>query len=107
MALESRETSNGLAPELERRHAVRDALIRVRDERDDRVAQLGKRCPLGLIERAKVLVDLLLGHTGILTVGAEGVKGAQPCPRVLTVPAEAGGDAIIGAMGVHLLEAEP
>jgi len=31
---------------------------------DDTVAQLGKRCSLGLLKRAQVLVDLLLGHSG-------------------------------------------
>src|ERR1017187_236316 len=80
MALESRETSNGFAPEPKRRHAVRDALLCVWDDRNDRVAQLGKRCSLGLIKRAEVLVDLFLGHSGIVKVGAEGVKVAQACP---------------------------
>src|ERR1700730_10030863 len=76
MALEGRETSNSLAPELKRRHAVRDALLCVRDDRNDRVAQLSKRCSLGLVKSAEVLVDLVLGHSGILKVGVEGVKGA-------------------------------
>src|ERR1017187_4570655 len=79
MALESRETSNGFAPEPKGRHAVRDALLCVRDDRNDRVAQLGKRCSLGLIESPEVLVDLFLGHSGILKVGTEGVKVAQAC----------------------------
>src|SRR5437899_3127588 len=80
MALESRETGNGFAPELKRRHAVRDALLSVRDDRNDRVAQLGKRGSLGLIKGAEVLVDLLLGHSGILKIGAERVKVAEVCP---------------------------
>ena len=45
-----------------------------RSNRNDRVAQLRKRCSLGLIKSGQVQVDLLLGHIGILKVGAEGVK---------------------------------
>src|SRR5258708_38888991 len=77
MVLESRETSNGFALELKRRHAVRDALLCVREDRNDRVAQMGKRCSLGLIKSAEVLVDLVLGHSRILIVGVEGVKVAH------------------------------
>src|ERR1035437_5872506 len=62
MTLEGRETSNGFALELERRHAVGDALLCVRDDRSDRVPQLGERCSLGLLESAEVLVDLCFGH---------------------------------------------
>src|SRR5947208_5677127 len=80
MVLESGEASNGLAPTLKRRHTVRDALLCVRDDRNDRVAQLGKRCSLGLIKSPEVLVDLFLGHSGILKVDAEGVKEALACP---------------------------
>src|ERR1035438_10760397 len=83
MALESRETSKGLAPQLEGRHAVRDALLCVRDDRKDRVAQLGKRCSLGLIKSAEVLVDLFLRHSCIFNVGAERVKAAQARPRAM------------------------
>src|SRR5664279_5542212 len=45
--------------------------------RPDHVAQLGERCPLGLIKSAEVLVYLSLGHSGILNVGAERVKVAE------------------------------
>jgi hypothetical protein len=77
MVLEGGETRDGFAPEFERRHAVRHALLCVRDDRNDRVAQLGERCPLGLIKSAEVLVDLVLGHSGILKVGGERVKVAR------------------------------
>lgn len=60
MALESGETSDRLASELERRHAVRDALLRLRDDRGDRVAQLHKRRSLGLVRSPEVVVDLFL-----------------------------------------------
>src|ERR1035441_9224287 len=77
MALESRETSNGFALEPERGHAVRHALLCVRDDLDDRVAQLGKRCSLGLTKRAEVLVDFIVGHTGTFKVATRAVKLAQ------------------------------
>jgi hypothetical protein len=77
MALESRETSNGFALEAERGHAVRHALLCVRDDLDDRVAQLGKRCSLGLTKRGEVLVDFIVGHTGTFKVATRAVKLAQ------------------------------
>jgi len=74
MAAGSRETRDRLAAQPERRHPVGDALLDIGDNRNDRVAQLVKRCSPGLIEGRQVLVDLTLGHGWILNVGTRGVK---------------------------------
>gem|GEM_PF-5024147 len=50
------------------------------------MAQLGKRRSRGLIKSGEVLVDLRLGHSGILKDGAKGVKVAKDCPAPATVP---------------------
>jgi hypothetical protein len=64
VVLESSEASNRFAPQLKRRHAVREALLCFRNDREDRVAQLGECCSLGFVKRVEVLVDVFVGHIG-------------------------------------------
>src|SRR5450759_229180 len=65
MVLEGGKPGDGFPAKLERRHAIRDALFGIRDNRHDGLAQLRKRAPLGLVERGEILVDLVPDHGGI------------------------------------------
>src|SRR5262249_38247254 len=58
MVLERGEPSHRLTPDLESREAVGNALLRVRDYFQDRLAQLTQRGPLGLVEGVQVAIHL-------------------------------------------------
>jgi len=81
VVLEGCKAGDGLALELERRVAVGDALLCVREELDDRVTQPGERRLLGLLECAEIPIDLLTGHSGILESPRSGDQGVDQGPH--------------------------
>src|SRR5258708_4595840 len=68
MVLESGEC---LFPDLEGRDAVGDSLLGLGEDIEDRLAQLGQRCALRLLQGVEVLADLLSGHGPIVAGRAE------------------------------------
>jgi hypothetical protein len=62
MVFERSESGHRLAVELERRHSVRDALLRLGHDFEDRSSQCLQRASLRLVERREVAIDLSFGH---------------------------------------------
>jgi len=62
VALECGEAGDRLTPYAEGGNAVRDHLLRIGDDLENRLAQRLERAAFRLLDTAQVLVDLLGGH---------------------------------------------
>ena len=74
MVLEGCESRDDFAFEPECRHAVRDALLGIRDDSTDGLTQLLQRRPLRLVERGYLFVDPLRWHPVIVECGRDVIK---------------------------------
>jgi hypothetical protein len=62
MVVKRSESGHGLAVELERRHPIRDALLCLGHDFEDRLSQRLQRASLRLVERREVPIDVSFGH---------------------------------------------
>src|SRR3984957_12892275 len=92
MVLERGEPGDRLSSDPEGRKPVRDALLSVGEDVKNPPAQQGQRPALRLLQRFKVLVDLLSRHSFILLECDPGEHGARS-------PTAAGASGLLPAVG--------
>lgn len=68
MVLERGEPGDRLSPHLKGRDAVGDPLLGLGEDIEDRLAQLGQRGPLRLLQAIEVLIDFLSRHNTIVLI---------------------------------------
>jgi len=66
VVLEGREPRDHLAVQPERRHAIGDDFVGIREYLADRLPQFLQRCALRLVDLRQVVIDLLLRHGAIV-----------------------------------------
>ncbi len=75
MVLERGEPGDRLSPHLKGRDAIGDPLLGLGDDGEDRLAQLGQRSPLRLLQAIEVLIDFLSRHSTIVLIDAPYQQG--------------------------------
>lgn len=85
VGLERGEAGDRLSAHLEGREAIGHPLLGLGEDVKYRLAQLGERFALGLIQAIQVLVDLLSGHRSIVPASRSGGQGG--CRAIALVAA--------------------